>query len=405
MSEEATQRKRSSDGSAYGRPPQHPDYELVQVGPDTPCGELMRRYWQPVAVSSKVTDRPQYVRILGEDLILFRDKKGRPGLLYPRCMHRGTTLYYGKVSEEGIRCCYHGWLFDVEGRCLSQPCEPDGGRNLDVARQPWYPLEERYGLTFAYMGPPEKKPLLPRYDILEDVAPDEELRADIGAFGATGDNSLEVAPYSWLHMNDNVMDPFHVQVLHSTFSTVQFVPQFALMPKVDFFTTENGVCYSAKRKLDDGREYDRVSSFLMPNIMCVPNPIDISQVKATRITWSLPVDDSHFTMATVSKLPKTAPKEFSGVRFSGKLWGEMTDRERQDTPGDFEAQVGQGPMGMHSEEHLASSDRGIILQRRMLKAQIKVVADGGDPIGVAFDPEKVLVTLRSGNFYNAPQHA
>jgi hypothetical protein len=83
----------------------------------------------------------------------------------------------------------------------------------------------------------------------------------------------------------------------------------------------------------------------------------------------------------------------------------MTDRERQDTPGDFEAQVGQGPMGMHSEEHLASSDRGIILQRRMLKAQIKVVADGGDPIGVAFDPEKVLVTLRSGNFYNAPQHA
>jgi nitrite reductase/ring-hydroxylating ferredoxin subunit len=401
---EATQQKRSLEGGAYGRSTPHADFELTQVGPHTPCGELMRRYWQPVAVSSAVTDRPQYVRILGEDLILFRDKKGRPGLLYPRCMHRGTTLFYGKVSDEGIACCYHGWLFDVEGRCLRQPCEPDGGRNLDIARQPWYPVEERYGVVFAYMGPFERKPVLPRYDILEDLGPDEELRADKGAFGATGDNSLPVAPYSWLHMNDNVMDPFHVQVLHSTFSTVQFVPQFALMPKVEFFTTQNGVCYSAKRKLDDGRDYDRVSSWIMPNIMCVPNPIDIAQVKANRITWSLPVDDSHFTMVTVSRMPRNAPP-LGGIRFNGKLWGHMTEQERQDTPGDYEAQVGQGPISLHSEEHLASSDRGIIMQRRMLKAQIRVVADGGDPIGVTFDPARAVVTLRSGNFYNAPQSA
>lgn len=219
---EATQRKRSADGSAYGRPLQHPDYELTQVGPDTPCGELMRRYWQPVAASADVTARPQQVRILGEDLILFRDKRGRPGLVYPRCMHRGTTLLYGKVSEEGIACCYHGWLFDVEGRCLRQPCEPDGGKNLDVARQPWYPVEDRYGLLFAYMGPLDKKPALPRFDILEDLGPDEEIRAHVGAFGSTGDNSLPIAPYSWLHMNDNVMDPYHVYVLHSAFTGVQF---------------------------------------------------------------------------------------------------------------------------------------------------------------------------------------
>ena len=400
---EATQRKRPAEGSAYGRPAQHPDHELVQVGPGTPCGELLRRYWQPVAVSANVTDRPQNVRILGEDLIIFRDKKGRPGLLYPRCMHRGTTLFYGKVSEEGIACCYHGWLFDVEGRCLRQPCEPDGGRNLDVARQPWYPLEERYGLIFAYMGPLEKKPVLPRYDILEDLGPDEALRAQVGAFGATGDNSLAVAPYSWLHMNDNVMDPFHVQVLHSTFSTIQFVPQFALMPKVEFFATEEGVCYSAKRRLDDGREYDRISSWLMPNIMCVPNPVNIEQIRANMISWSLPVDDSHFTMATAARVPGSMPVAFGGIRLNGKLWSEMTEREHQDTPGDYEAQAGQGPISLHSEEHLASSDRGIILQRRMLKAQIKVVAEGGDPIGVTFDPSKALVKLRSGNFYIAPR--
>jgi phenylpropionate dioxygenase-like ring-hydroxylating dioxygenase large terminal subunit len=406
---ESTQNRRSSDGGAYGRPPQHPDPELTQVGPGTPCGELMRRYWQPVAVSAQVTHRPEYVRILGEDLIIFRDKKGRPGLLYPRCMHRGTTLFYGKVSEEGIACCYHGWLFDVEGHCLRQPCEPDGGRNLEVARQPWYPVEDRYGLVFAYMGPPEKKPVLPRFDILEDLGPDEEIRAYIGAFGATGDTSMAVAPYSWLHMNDNVMDPFHVYVLHSTFTGVQFATQFALIPKVDFFTTENGVCYSAKRTLDDGREYDRISSWIMPNIMSVPNPIDIQQVRSNMITWSLPVDDSHFSMATASRVPKSAPSGVfggnGGFRLNGKLWHEMTIAEHQDTPGDYEAQAGQGPVSLHSEEHLASSDRGIIMQRRMLKAQIKLVAEGGDPVGVTFDPRSAVVNVRSGNFYSAHQNA
>jgi len=405
---EATQRKRSADGSAYGRPQQHPDFELTQVGPGTPCGELMRRYWQPVAASANATARPQQVRILGEDLILFRDKRGRPGLVYPRCMHRGTTLLYGKVSEEGIACCYHGWLFDVEGRCLRQPCEPDGGKNLDVARQPWYPVEDHYGMVFAYMGPLEKKPALPRFDILEDLGPDEEIRAHVGAFGSTGDNSLPIAPYSWLHMNDNVMDPYHVYVLHSTFTGVQFAPQFALMPQVDFFPTESGVCYSAKRKLDDGREYDRISSWIMPNIMSVPNPIDITQVRSNMITWSLPVDDSHFTMATASRLPKGAPDFFgsgNGFRMNGKLWGEMSEAEHQDTPGDYEAQAGQGPISLHSEEHLASSDRGIIMQRRMLKAQIRVVAEGGDPVGVAFDSAQPPAKVRSGNFYNAPQPA
>jgi nitrite reductase/ring-hydroxylating ferredoxin subunit len=405
MGEPTTQARRAPDGSAYGRPRQHPDDELARVGAGTLCGELLRRYWQPVAASAKVTERPQMVRLLGEDLILFRDKKGRPGLLYPRCMHRGTTLLYGKVSEEGIACCYHGWLFDVEGRCLRQPCEPEGGRNLDVARQPWYPVEERYGLVFAYVGPPEKRPILPRYDILEDLGPDEEVRAMVGAFGATGDNSLAIAPYSWLHMNDNVMDPFHVQVLHSTFSTVQFVPQFALMPKVDFFQTEEGVCYSAKRKLDDGREYDRISSWLLPNIMSVPNPVDINQVRSNMISWSLAVDDSHFTMATAARVPKSAPSILGGIRMNGKLWGEMTEQEHQDTPGDYEAQAGQGPISLHSEEHLASSDRGIIMQRRMLKAQIQIVAEGGDPIGVTFDPAAAVVKIRSGNFYSAPQHA
>jgi len=397
----AGHQKARADGSAYGRPLAHPDCELTQVGPGTPCGELMRRYWQPVGLSSQLTHRPASVQILGEDLILFRNKKGRPGLLYPRCMHRGTNLFYGKVTEQGIACCYHGWEFDTEGRCLLQSCEPGGGRNRAVARQPWYPVQERYGMVFAYMGPPKRKPLLPCYDILEDLGPDEELRVDAGGFGATLDHSLKILPYSWLQMNDNAMDPFHVHVLHSTFSVVQFVPEFALMPTVDFFTTPSGVCYSAKRKLQDGREYERISSWLLPNILCIPNTFDIGPAKASRIRWILPVDDSHFTMFTVSRMPRSAPP-LESMRIKGKLWSEMTDEERQDTPSDYEAQAGQGRISLHSEEHLASTDRGIIMQRRMLRAQIRVVADGGDPIGITFDQNEVLVSVRSGNIYKTP---
>ncbi len=172
------------------------------------------------------------MRLLGEDLILFRDRKGRPGLLYPRCMHRGTTLFYGKVEDEGIRCCYHGWLFGVDGTCLDQPCEPEHGLHRDVARQPWYPVEERYGLVFAYMGPPERKPILPRYDILENVGADQELKAFDNGLGTGGNGPGLTPPCNWLQHWENIMDPFHVVILHGTFSGTQFVDAMAVMPEV-----------------------------------------------------------------------------------------------------------------------------------------------------------------------------
>jgi nitrite reductase/ring-hydroxylating ferredoxin subunit len=390
-------REALDEGTAYGRERPYSNKLLTEIGPGTPCGELMRRYWHPVAIASEVTTTPRKLRVLGEDLVLFRDRKGRPGLLYPRCMHRGTTLYYGKVEDEGIRCCYHGWLFDVEGRCLDQPCEPDAGAaHRDKVRQPWYPLEERYGLLFAYMGPPEKRPVLPRYDNLEELEPGERLIATFGGFGSTGDSSFDVVPYSWLHMNDNVMDPFHVQVLHSTFTVIQFAPDFRLMPKVDFFYTESGVCYTAVRKLDDGREVDRISSWLMPNIMSVPS-IHLSEGRSLGISWVVPVDDDKYYQVMLSKT-----KEDGGrfeLKINGTTWGEKTEAERQKYPSDFEAQMGQGPISLHSEEHLVTSDRGIAMQRRMLEQQIAVVAQGGDPLGVAFDEDKATVKVRSGNFY------
>ncbi len=392
----------SADGYAYGRPEQHSNPLLTQVGRGTPLGELMRRYWHPVGLSDKLRELPQKVRVLGEDLVLFRDRRGRAGLLYPRCMHRGTSLFYGRTEERGIRCCYHGWLFDVQGRCLDQPCEPDGGRHRDASRQPWYPVEERYGFVFAYLGPPEKKPVLPRYDNLENIGPGERMWRSLGGFGSTGDDSLKVVPYSWLHMNDNVMDPFHVQVLHSTFSVVQFCPQFALMPKVDFFYADHGVCYTAVRCLPDGQEVDRISSWLLPNIMSVPD-VTLKSGPSAGISWVVPVDDTHYVQAMVSKIPEHVA--FRGMRLNGKTWGEMSEEEHQRTPGDYEAQAGQGPISLHSEEHLVTSDRGIMMQRKLLLQQMEAVASGSDPLGVTFDPGKALVKIRSGNFYRAAQAA
>ena len=147
-------------GRGYGRRAGEPDRDLVLCGPGTLGGELLRRYWQPVAMATEATQQPKLVRILDEELILFRNGKGEVGLLYPRCAHRGTTLLYGKVEECGIRCCYHGWMFDTQGYCIDTPCEPHSNAK-DTIRQPWYPVVEKFGILFTYMGPADRQPEFP----------------------------------------------------------------------------------------------------------------------------------------------------------------------------------------------------------------------------------------------------
>jgi phthalate 4,5-dioxygenase len=145
---------------------------LTQTGPGSPAGNLLRRYWQPVALVNELAagGAPLAVRILGEDLVLFRDDKGRAGLLGIHCSHRGTDLSYGRVEDGGLRCLYHGWLYDIEGRCLEQPGEPWGGEQRAAIRHPAYPCREAGGVIFTYMGPGEP-PLLPNYDFLS-ASPD-----------------------------------------------------------------------------------------------------------------------------------------------------------------------------------------------------------------------------------------
>lgn len=393
-----------TQGSAYGRATATSEALITGVGPGTPCGEYLRRYWQPVGVSSEVSTRPARVRILGEDLVLFRDKKGRAGLLYERCMHRGTSLFFGKVEEEGVRCCYHGWLFSVEGHCLNQPCEPEGGKSRANARQPWYPVEERYGIVFAYMGPPDRRPVLPKYDVLEELDEGEFIEVDgtgYGGYAAPVEDPH--VPFHWLQNWENIVDPYHVQVLHSTFSGVQFAEGFKVMPKVEFEQVENGVIYRAYRRLDDGREMTRINAAMLPNVSAIPS-LDLEPTRGRMIGWHLAVDDT--TMRVFFAAARTKPGRFAGVRMhNGKLWTEATPHERQDFPGDFEAQASQGRVNLHSDEHLATSDRGIGLLRRMMRQQIQKVADGGDPAGVAFNEEDALVRVRSGNFHLAPIEA
>jgi phenylpropionate dioxygenase-like ring-hydroxylating dioxygenase large terminal subunit len=401
----------NKDGSAYGRAAGTHDAELTEVGPGTPCGEFMRCYWQPIAVSARVTERPQNVRILGEDLVVFRDGNGRPGLLTPRCAHRGASLYYGRVEEQGIRCCYHGWLFDVEGRCLDQPCEPDGGARIrERIRQPWYPVEELYGLVFAYMGPPEKKPVLPRWDILEDLPADETVFATDSSFSVGGDDSVKILPWSWLQDWENSTDPFHVYILHTSFSGEQFAPGAAVKPVVTWEYTDLGIHYKAYRKLPNGREFDRVQPLLFPNVMSVPDIVELEPGPATGMGWAVPVDDTHHRRFHAMRVPRnltTRPKQMYTEK-RPKPWLQMNEEERQRHPSDWEAQMSQGPITLHSEEHLVTSDKGIAMIRRRLREQIRLVQQGGDPIGVTFDPKKAVYKAGAGNFYRtaaAPHEA
>lgn len=390
------------EGVAYGRPPQHHNAYITEVGAGTPCGEYLRRYWHPVAVADELTTTPKKVRILGEDLILFRDGVGRPGLLHSRCAHRGSSLYYGKVEDQGLRCCYHGWLFDTRGRCLDQPCEPDGGTHKHRVRQPWYPVEERYGLVFAYLGPPDRMPRLPRIDIFENLAPDQSLyaRCNPGATGYTDSKvQVEAIPYNWLQFWENNVDPYHVWILHSTFSSVaQFAQELRERPRVKFENVGNSIVYHAYRDLD-GRPMDRVGQCILPNMHAIAS-VALAEGISNTVGWTVPLDDTSFLGFHVS-VSNERTGQFDAVAMTpdGKTWSEMSEAEHQQYPGDFEAQSSQGPINLHSEEHLVRSDLGIGMLRRLMTQQIKQVEKGGDPIGTRVGDNDDLITISAGNYF------
>ena len=382
------------EGTAYGRKKGSYRKELTEVGAGTPMGELLRRYWHPICLSSDDLSDPRQVKVLGENLILFRDGQGRPGLVHPRCAHRGTSLYYGKTEARGIRCCYHGWLWDVQGHCLEQPCEEGGGeKHRDKIRQPWYPVEERYGLVFAYLGPPAKKPVLPRYDCLEELAPDEFIEADDSSIGGGGPPLI---PCNWLQHWENVVDPFHVPILHGSFSGAQFVPQMGAMPKVKFDVTPRGVKVESLRPVEGGKVLRRITEVVMPTLRVVANPRVARYGKVESIGWVLPIDDTNFRIYVAGRVTEKGELGRFRSKMAGKFWWDLTEAEHQKYPGDYEAQTGQGPITLHSDEHLAGSDGGVARLRRFLEGQLTIVAAGGDPACVAFNEKDAYVRLEAG---------
>jgi nitrite reductase/ring-hydroxylating ferredoxin subunit len=366
-------------GGYYNRPLQNDDSLLTHVGPGTPCGEYMRRYWHPFLLSSELGELPVAVRLLGEDLVVFRDKSGRLGLLHKHCVHRGVSLEFGIIAERGIRCCYHGWHFDCDGTILDTPAEPDTSRIKSNFCQGAYQVREEYGLLFAYMGPPELTPDFPYYDSFS--SPD-----------------LTVAPFrmilpcNWLQIVENAADPIHNAYLHAIMSASgnQFSAPFRVLPALDFVETPLGFLSMATRKVGEF-VFIRAGELMLPNVAQFPsgnNKVENESVRAFSSTtrWAVPVDDHNSFYIGATHWDSRGGARSTSLDDYGvgkmPLLGQTADRpyqERQVEPGDYDAMVSPGPIVNRKSEHLGTTDRGVVMIRRMLASAIHTTREGNVP--------------------------
>ena len=249
--------------------PEMKSFELpVHTGPGTPGGALLRRYWQPIALARHLkANAPQPVKVMGEELVLYRDEQGAPALIGLRCAHRRADMSYGRIEDGGLRCVYHGWLFDARGRCIEQPGEPEGGRHRDRVRMPAYPCVERAGAIWAYLGPGEPPPF-PNYPVL--AAPDD-LR-----FTFRWHSNC-----NYLQANEGNIDPVHTSYLHG-FSASPEAGSDALRtgrtqrlfgadtaPTISVRDTRTGLRLLTERRLPSGKRLLRVTNFVMPNACAI----------------------------------------------------------------------------------------------------------------------------------------
>jgi phenylpropionate dioxygenase-like ring-hydroxylating dioxygenase large terminal subunit len=372
------------------RLPLAPDDELTRVGPGTPGGEYLRRFWHPVAMTAQLGSTPLAIRILGQDLVVFRDGGGRIGLLHKHCAHRRASLEFARIEAQGIRCCYHGWHFDVDGTILETPGEPADSEIRQRICQPAYPVRELKGLVFAYLGPPEAMPAFPYLDSLDlpghDLVP----------------YSIH-SPCNWLQETENAIDPFHSVFLHGRVNGPQFpgLEHFVELPVVAYHKRETGFVYSHARRTGDLVAL-RFHDYLTPNLaqnggmfQKFTQPRLFSRTSLTK--WVVPIDDTnsrkfgwrHFNDADeVLRQGKRDAVGWESVDFYGQTAGRPYD-EQQRNPGDWEAWTGQGPINIHKREYLGTTDEGVALLRAKLRRDIRAVAAGKDvarPEGTADAP-------------------
>jgi nitrite reductase/ring-hydroxylating ferredoxin subunit len=394
---------------------------LTRVGPDSPMGDLLRRYWQPVLLSSELPEpdcAPLRVRLLGEDLVAFRDTSGRPGLLGVHCPHRGAPLYFGRNEQNGLRCVYHGWKFDTSGACVDMPNEPPASSFRHKVRHTAYPCEERGGFIWAYLGPKAPPPPLPAFEWI-DLPPEQRFQA----------KGMQYC--NWGQALEGEIDQSHVSFVHRQKSggtggagnaRVDRIRTADTHPHFSALDTECGVLIGAARDAGDGSQYWRLTQFLLP-FWAMTGPYGENPTRHTR-GW-VPMDDENVMLFSVTFHPLQPLSEQevarmragSGAGYVGEgnflpptgepggAWRPkarrendyVLDRQLQKTESfsgipefwaqDAAVQEGMGPIYDRTKEHLGTSDLGIITVRRRLLREARALLDGGaDPPGAA-NPE------------------
>ena len=378
---------------------------ITRIGPATPAGALMRRYWQPAALAVELEgNRPiKALRLLGEDLVLFRDEQGRYGLVGRSCPHRGTDLSFGRLENGGVRCAFHGWLFDVTGQCLETPAEPEGSSLCANIRQIAYPVVEKSGILFAFMGPGEP-PEFPHFDCF--VAPDTHTFAFKGMIDCNWLQSLEVG-----------IDPVHTSFLHRFFqdedsskgygklfrdnSIDSDMPMTRIMrehprPQIEVEPTDYGMRVITLRRISDANTHVRVTNLLFPNAFIIPMSSEM-----TITQWHVPVDDTrHYWYAIFTSFG--APVDKDEMRRQRMQLYELPDyipRKNKSNHYGFDpheqahetftgmgadinvhdqwACESMGAIQDRTKEHLGQSDKAINAFRRLLRGAIEETRIGG----------------------------
>ena len=374
------------------------DKELTRVGPGTPMGEYLRRFWQPLLLSEQITDLPVAITRFGEELVAFRDGGlGESGSLKRTVRHRGTSLEYGKVEQRGIRCCYHGWLFDADGTILETPGEPENSTLKDRLCHGAYPAIEYCGLVFAYMGPPDETPEFPNFDIF--TAPGHHLEPGVHLMPTEDGIVPNPKPCNWMHVVDNLLDPIHEEFLHATISGIQFVDksgvpieELAINGELGFcgkpHGRDNHGCASGEPRHRVGAQHrvclaQRGCPRSSPDPALrvgtrrrgVPRPAHHHNVGRPRRRLQLCGD----RLLHSARRRKSSSREaiFSGAAGKQEAAGSYDDMQRG--PGDFEAMVSQRPISVHALEHLGVEDRGITMYRKGLRHRVRMLKNGEAP--------------------------
>jgi 5,5'-dehydrodivanillate O-demethylase len=367
---------------------------LTHVGPGTPGGELLRRYWHPITVAAELTDeRPtKFVRILGEDLVLFKDKSGNVGLIQDHCAHRGASLLYGRVEERGIACAYHGWLYDTAGNCLECPAEPAGSKFHLTVKARAYPVQRFAGFYWAYLGP-LPAPAITKFDVLA--------RTD-------GQRRIHVFPNldcNWFAAAENAVDPWHLSILHQDQPSASRRPANTTRGYVDdiksneFYLTPYGIM--KKRTYSNGKVEEHPMIFpthLRTGSMWLRTPIDDTHTLQWTIGFKASEDGSTSDPATDEpevtylapvKDPPNARHPQARFNFYAP-WGQILVQ-------DMVMWETQGPVSERTTERLATSDEGIVMLRELMVREIEKVRQGLDPMGVMRDPNHPIVDTNFDN--------